>query len=477
MSIMNTTTISNNVTTPDQDKLNEALNDLFSKDEANKIMKDVNDELSKEEEEPAEVRDIKFMNNIFLELFRNEPFLGTISMNITKIADNKAPTAYIGARPNGQSQEIIMGFNPKFMMDLENNAKKMGVIKHEIYHMIFQHIFHRACGDKNFATLDNWAKDLAINSIIGKDNLPDMCLLPGHNPIDPKTGKPVGGPYAEYIKSAPSMKSSDHYFEELKKIYEENEDGEGQLQIAVGNGMGSMDDHGKWDELPEDVQEQIRDKVRELMGNAALEAQKTNSWGSVPHEIQQVISKLLSREVDWRSVLRNFIGRTRTVERNSSIRKINKKLPYIQPGVKRPMRANFVVFIDQSGSMSDQDISLLFGELESLSKEISIDVYHFDTEIDEKSHTVWKKGSAVPRPHRTRCGGTDFNAVADFMNRKDNRGKYAGCIIGTDGYAPTMKQIIGSRVLFVITETGTMGAVRPGDLAIQMKKERQFKKY
>jgi predicted metal-dependent peptidase len=469
------TTTQTKISDEDQKKLDEAINQMFDKEEAEKVKKQVQEHLENEDVEIIdESKDISFLNPVFLELFRNEPFLGQISMNITKVADAKMPTAYIGARPNGNSLEIMMGFNPKFMASL-TKEQQFGVIKHEIYHMVFQHIFSRAMGDSNYKVLWNWATDLAINSIIGKENLPDLCLIPGHTPTDPKTGKPIDGPYAEYIQKAIHKQSSDHYFEELKKIQQEQ--GDEDLTIAIGSGIGTMDGHDIWDQLPADVQEQIRDKVRGMMSDAANNAQKSNSWGSIPQEIQQVIQKILSREVDWRTILRNFVGRTRTTERNSTIRKVNKKLPYIQPGIKRKFNAEHVVFIDQSGSMSDHDIALMFGELESLSSLTSIDVYHFDTEVDEKSHTVWKKGAAHPKPHRTRCGGTDFNAVADFMNDRRNRGKYASVIILTDGYAPVMKQIIGSKVLWVVTETGTLEHVRSGDLAIQMKKEKQFKKY
>lgn len=433
-----------------------------------------------EDEDPSEPKnvpqsaDISHLNNVFLKLFRNEPFLGAISMAITKVGDTKQPTAYIGVRPNGKTQEVVMGFNPKFM-DEQTEDKQIGVIKHELLHMIFQHIFTRSVGEKSYQVLWNWATDLAINSIIGKDNLPEMCLLPGHTPNDPKTGKPIEGPYAEYIQSAPLMMASDYYFEGLRKIQEEQ--GDDNCDLAIGSGIGTMDGHDHWKDLPADVQEQIRDKMREMVGKAAERAQIDNSWGSVPHEIQDVIRKMLSREVDWRSVLRNFIGRTRTMQRTSTVRKVNKKTPYVQPGVRRPTIANFGIFIDQSGSVGDQDLSLFFGELESLSNFTTLDVYHFDTEIDEKSHTVWKKGGAKPTPHRTRCGGTDFNAVANFCNRRENQGRWSGIVILTDGYCDVMGGIKATKVLWVISETGSLSIVRPGDLAIQMKKERQFKAY
>jgi predicted metal-dependent peptidase len=69
---------------------------------------------------------------------------------------------------------------------------------------------------------------------------------------------------------------------------------------------------------------------------------------------------------------------------------------------------------------------------------------------------------------RTRCGGTDFDAVAKFVNDTKNRGRWSGIIILTDGYAPTMSAVNGAKVLWVVTPSGTMDHVRPGDLACKM---------
>ena len=411
----------------------------------------------------------------FMRLFMNEPFLGGVSCGISKIITEKMPTAFIGVQANGKSHEVTMGFNPHFMRSLDEKIRQ-GVIKHELYHMIFQHIFTRAIGEVSYSVMWNWATDLAINSIIGAENLPKMVLCPGVRGIDPKTGKPVSNAYADFIVGAPHGMSSDWYFEELRKIQEEL--GDQDNSIAIGSGMGPMDDHDGWQDVPEEVQDQIKDKVRELIEKGVMRADKSNDWGSMPQEIQEIIRRMISREIDWRSVVRNFIGRCRTMQRNSSIRKINKKMPYIFPGVKRPLRATFAAFIDQSGSMSDEDIALMFGELEGLAQETTVDVYHFDTAIDEASHTVWKKGMPFPKAHRTRMGGTSFQCVADFCNDRKNKARWSGVIILTDGYAPGITGgIVGARTLWVVTETGTMDPIRSGDLAVQMKKEQVFKRF
>lgn len=467
------------------------------------VDKDYEELLAREEESLAEIRTVlpdftpREFDHTMADFFLSNPFFGAISIEITKIFDIKQPTAYIGVRLNGRQHEIIMGINPKFFRGLVNKQRH-GVLKHELYHLIFQHIFSRAVGDTQYALMHNWASDMAINSIIGKENLPNICIIPGVRPmapakvIDPATGKPmidpktkkpitnpnklepVQGPYADFIANAPVGQASDYYFEELRKIQDQQGDGDGS--IAISSGIGTMDDHDQWKNLPADVQEQIKEKVRDMVANGVKRADRDNSWGDIPMEIQESIRRSVSREIDWRSIVRNFIGRTRSNDRTSTVRRINKKMPYLQPGVKRTLTSKFVVFIDQSGSVSDEDICLFFGELENLSSLTEIDVYHFDTEVDTKSKTVWKKGQPAPPAHRTRCGGTDFQCVIDYVNSKENRGIYSGVIIATDGYAGKPGQIIGAKTLWVITETGTTEAIPQGCLYAQMKKEKQFKK-
>jgi len=411
-------------------------------------------------------------DSAFLELYMSDPFLGGVSLDITKIADSACPTAYVGIRKNGVRHEVIMGYSPKFLRDLSLEERK-GVICHELYHVIFGHIFHRSVAKTSDQMMWNWATDLAINSIIGANRLPKIVLIPGVRPLEKqKDGsmKPASNPYADFIATAKPLQASDYYYDELKKIRDEQGDDDGSMQV-IFDGMGTMDSHDGWNDLDPEMAEEMRDKMKSLIERAAKRADRSNQWGSVPAHIQELIRKMLSHEVDWKSVIRNFIGRARSVDRNTTIKRINKKMPYIHPGVRRPMIANFACFMDQSGSMCDEDIAMLFAELGCLANLTKLDVYHFDTEIDEQSHRVWKKGDNTPHCLRTRCGGTDFQAVANFCNDSKNKNRWSGIIILTDGYAPKMGQIIGSKVLWVVTPTGSIEAMRQGDLICQMAKD------
>jgi predicted metal-dependent peptidase len=274
----------------------------------------------------------------------------------------------------------------------------------------------------------------------------------------------------DFIKNAKPLQASEFYFEGIKEILEEMENnGEGL------SGEGTLDDHSGWGDLPDSLKDQIKDKVRGMIQNAVNRADSKNSWGTVPANMQAEIRKALTHEVDWRSVLKMFFGTARSMLRISTIKKISRKLPGILPGVKRGTMARFAFFIDQSGSMSDDDVALAFTEVEAASKEAEIDVYNFDTEIDESSHKVWKRGRAFPWG-RTRCGGTDFNAVARFVNDQRNFGRWSGICILTDGYAPILGHVRGAKVLWVITPGGTTNITRPGDLIVQLRKEQKLQR-
>lgn len=397
--------------------------------------------------------------NDFLQVYMHEPFLGGVSMEISKIADAACGTAYVGI--NRETHELILGYNPYFFRSLTAQERE-GVIIHELYHVVLQHLFERNVTDKNYAMAWNIGTDLAINSIIGHARLPSMALIPGRVPSRMKDEKLV-----EFIKNVKAMQASEFYFEGVKKIIEEmqGENGEGGL-----DGVGTLDDHSGWGDMPDNLKDQIKDKVRGMLQNAVNRADSKNSWGTVPSAMQAEIRKGLTHEVDWRSILRMFFGTARSMLRISTIKKISRKLPGILPGVKRGTMARFAFFIDQSGSMSDEDVALCFTEVEGACKEAEIDVYNFDTAIDEDSHKVWKRGRSFPWG-RTRCGGTNFDAVAGFVNDSKNHGRWSGICILTDGYAPNMGAVRGAKVLWVITPGGTMNVTRPGDLIVQLRKD------
>ena len=91
------------------------------------------------------------------------------------------------------------------------------------------------------------------------------------------------------------------------------------------------------------------------------------------------------------------------------------------------------VYIDESGSVSDKELSAFYAELDNLSRNTDFYLYKFDHRVDEKNGFIWKKNKH-PNIKRTLVGGTSFEAVTNHAIK--NKKKFDGYIVLTDGGAP-----------------------------------------
>ena len=347
-------------------------------------------------------------------LLMNEPFFAGISRRVDKRPNRAIPTA--GVRVNPETVQFELIYNPDFFASL-TDKQKLGVLKHEFYHLVFDHVTGRNPSPPTedgkpgeFCKLWNYATDLAINSHI-RDELPEMCLAPGEKQ------------FADY----PVGKSAEWYYAELKKNPPEEggggEGGEGE----GGEGGEQFDDHGGWDDLPNEVKEMAKQRLKEVMKKAADEAQKANNWGSVSRDVREEIIKKLSSTVDWKKVLRYFIKTSQRSDRASTQRKLNRRFPYIHPGRKTRRQASIAISIDQSGSVSDAMLQAFFGELNKLASLATFTVIPFDSTVAEDKVYVWKKGDNK-KWHRVRYGGTDFDPPTKYVNDRS----FDGHIVLTD---------------------------------------------
>ena len=73
-------------------------------------------------------------------LLMDEPFFAALSRKIEKRADYGIPTA--GVRVDPDSAQFEMVYNPDFFAKLPEEQVR-GVLKHEFYHLIFEHVTSR----------------------------------------------------------------------------------------------------------------------------------------------------------------------------------------------------------------------------------------------------------------------------------------------------------------------------------------------
>ena len=280
--------------------------------------------------------------------------------------------------------------------------------------MIFEHVTSRRPTDIKDRVW-NFAADLAINSHL--DHLPSGSLKPGE------------GPFEDF----PSGLAAEAYLQRLEKMKEEaKNDGEGN-----GDGLpdeGQFDDHGQWSDGG-DGAEIARERLKDYLKKAAEEATSSSSgWGTVPYDVRKDIMAQIKSSLDWKKVLRYFVKTSTRANKTTTVKRLNKRYRYIHPGNKIKRLARIAVSIDQSGSVDDTMLEAFFGELNKLAKLATFTVVPFDTRVEDSLVYEWKKGQSH-KTERVMCGGTDFNAPTDYVNKRD----FDGHILLTDLMAPKPK--------------------------------------
>ncbi|MCS5595232.1 MAG: VWA-like domain-containing protein [Porticoccaceae bacterium] len=367
-------------------------------------------------------------------LLMDEPFFAALSRKIEKRATTAIPTA--GVRVDPDTAQFEMVYNPEFFESLPEEHIR-GVLKHEFYHLIFEHVTSRKPEGVN-PKVWNICADLAINSHL-QGELPEMACMPG-------------GPNFEDL---PLGKSAEWYLANFPERDEDEDSESGDGEPGEGD---SFDDHSGWadgaDSAAQEAANQMaKERLKQSMKDAAQEAsQSSKGWGSMSGEVKQEILKRLETKVDWKKVLRYFIKTSQRASRRSSIKRINKRYAYIHPGKKTLRQAKIAIAIDQSGSVSDDMLSSFFGELNNLAKLAEFTVVPFDTEVIDSNVYIWKKGQNK-KAQRVMCGGTDFNAPTDYVNDHS----FDGVIILTDMEAPKPKRCKAQRMWL----TDRRGAARP----------------
>ena len=391
------------------------------------------------------------------------PFYAEISRHLQKRCTRDMPTMAVSFDP--KMDELVLWHNDVFMAggtyidpqskeeiteDGLSNWETRGGITHEFDHIVYGHLNARR---RDPADIDNIAKDLAINSLIMQRQgqprdiepgqtarpLPRGGLIPGQRPwvdstklekLSPERKKAVEH-LSDLIEKFPPLKASEWYFNKLMEDKSKNPDKYPQeVTLTIGG-----DDHSMWDSIPEDLREYIEGRVKSIIEKAVRHADSQDGgWGTIPQDLREEIRRSVSTIINWRAVLRQFVGSLVRGHRTTTIKRINKRYPYIHPGTKRGYTAKLLIAIDESGSVGNEMLEMFFAELDKLTRKVDITLLHFDCSCNMKDLYEWKKGMR-PNLKRMKTGGTNFSAPTNLANDPKNRGRWDGMLIMTDGCA------------------------------------------
>jgi len=364
-------------------------------------------------------------------LLSDEPFFAALSRRLDKRATTSISTAGVKVTEEGRFEMV---YNPDFMQSMVDQCSATeeghknpyrwvrGILMHEFYHLIYGHCTTRK-PEGGMTKKWNFAMDLAINTHI-PDELPPVALIPGR------------GMFADF---QPGLSAEAYY-----KLLPDDDEGQGEGDGQGGEpgdgtggdmgGLDTLDSHEGWDEAEsgdEGTNQQIaQERLKEMVKKAAEEA-NNRGWGSVSSDVRKTIMESVVTKVDWRKVLRSFVKASQKANRRSTVKRINRRFPYIHAGKRSERIARVAISIDQSGSVSDSMLAAFFSELDQLAKFAEFVVVPFDTTVDENLVYTWKKGQSREW-ERVKYGGTCFNAPTRYVNEHN----FDGHIVLTDMEAP-----------------------------------------
>jgi predicted metal-dependent peptidase len=320
-------------------------------------------------------------------LLYKQPFFGKLLMSMKKDLNFAHPTAAVSIRSTG----ITLHLNPVFFNGL-SRKERVAILIHEALHCIHGH----AMRFKNFSSVDghiaNVACDIAINQYI--KNIPTKMMVPGPD------GKMVEGAPITYeilkkrIPHALPQMNAEYYFDLIKQDQKENP-----------QNYQTVDDHSKWEEsdmTPEQMEKFTKNHVKAILDTCSDQEKSILD--------QTTLDELYKSNINWKAQLRSFFANSEETFTETTRKKRNRRYGLLQAGHKNESKLNLALAVDTSGSVSDEWLKQIFGEVERIFNESTMVLHIIEADCVVQNVYLYKKGMTFKPKGR---GGTAYSAAFD----------------------------------------------------------------
>lgn len=361
-------------------------------------------------------------------LITKNPYLVYLNAIIYKRSVRDFKTMGVGV----EKGQYVMLYDPEFVNKYDSQYIET-VIHHEFLHIAFNHLsYYRK---KTHRYLANIAYDAVINECLKEhfetakkydSGIQDVIFF---ETID----KQLKTKFSENRNQ-----SGDYYYSEMyKAIPDEDKKGQGKgggQRGMLGEKVDKLNEktsHEQWKNF-DDLSEVEKAKVEASLKKGTDEA-KTR--GNMPMKIEMALE--MSKEqpkIQWKKVLRHFLHLTKTQgrTRRSTRKQSNKKIEDLPKIISKKNLPIIAVAIDESGSVGNEFLQIVFRELNKFATYFDFYVIPFDAEVHEHQCFLWKRNQKLELK-RVACGGTDFQKVMDYMSSdRKMKTKVKGVIFITD---------------------------------------------
>ncbi len=357
--------------------------------------------------------------------------------------------------PSKQSYDIqamstdgtCIKYNPDFVRK-QPLLTNVFVIIHECGHNICLHSFRMKERDMR---LWNVACDYQINSMLtkmGVGEMPkgalleerfdgskmsveliyDILLREGKDKEKEDDSKPPSDPHDEENNSANNKdgETQNNPDDMIGEQYKE-EIAEAQSSGWVEKYEGVEDPNGEkiWsEELVQKTTQEMEDSFAEALAHGQMATRKSSGEGSINwHEVMNANKR---ETISWEDALREFLNARARNKKNWN--RPHKK--WLQQGYWMPSKMgrqleDIVVMVDESGSMSEDEVNAVFSNLRNLFEDkiiplSKVAILHFASRVD---HVDIVEHGDIPEYIRHTNGGTDFDNAFKKAQELELEGK------------------------------------------------------
>ena len=292
------------------------------------------------------------------------------------------------------------------------------LILHETYHKMFRHLITWAHLYKIDPRLANMACDYVINLLIV-----DMCS-------DGFAVMPEGGLLdRKYV----NMDTAKVFW-----LLHEDQDGDDGGDGGDGGDTGESLDHHDWEgaqDMSEAEAKQLAQDIDQALRQGLMSAGKMGSGGN------RKLEELLTPEVDWRDVLREFVSETCRGNDDSTWRRPERRA--MVRGILRPSgiseRTEELILANDLSASVSRELGKYMGEIAELIRTVNVKrvrVLYWDTKVCREE--VYGEGGTAPieqlvsSTQPTGGGGTDVRCVHEYI--AEHRLDPSAVVVFTDGY-------------------------------------------
>jgi len=337
-----------------------------------------------------------------IKLLRRESFYAHVISSLTRVFHPQIETLAVSFK----DERLFLSINPDFFVVKLSENERIGVLKHEVLHILFKHLFR---GNRKDSFLENVAADLVVNQYVDPWPLPEGALLLTTFPeLNLLAGQTMEYYYNELLKLS-NPNAQELYPKSLEALN------------ACRKNTGARGIHDFWSSASSD--RTINRVIKDAKG-------KSLDFGNLPLDVQRAIDLTTSTsKISWKQVLRLFNASCGRTVLRSTRRKESKRFEG-NPGSKIKKLKRIVVAIDTSGSIDTETLSLFWNEIQQIYRTgTSITV----VECDAKIQSTYELRKSRILPSLKGGGGTNFNPVIKWVNQQSG---YTGLIYFTDGYGP-----------------------------------------